>query len=124
MTRYSYLGFAFMAILMLLFGSCAGEMAGAELIQVLQTIYYLHFSINQYTQTLSSIQYLSPVALNNLFMQHKKQNYIGFNNYQKVTFSPEYTEITLIGLSSLLAFIATVPFLLYVFSQYFCKRRL
>ena len=113
-----------MAILMLLFGSCAGEMAGAELIQVLQTIYYLHFSINQYTQTLSSIQYLSPVALNNLFMQHQKQNYIGFNNYQKVTFSPEYTEITLIGLSSLLAFIATVPFLLYVFSQYFCKRRL
>jgi hypothetical protein len=65
-------------------------MAGVELIQVLQTIYYLHYSIEQYSQTISCMQYLSPIALNNLFMQYEHQNYMGFKLYQKVGFSPAY----------------------------------
>jgi len=68
-------------------GSLVREMAGVELIQVLQTIYYLHYSITQYTQTISSMQYLSLVALNNLFMQEESQNYVGFRKYQKIKFS-------------------------------------
>jgi len=75
-------------------------------------IYYLHFSIKNYTQTLSSIQYLSTVALNNLFMQSEHQNYLGFKDYQKVGFSPEYAETALIGLSSFYALGIIIPVLI------------
>lgn len=36
------------------------------------------------------MQYLSPVALNNLFMQEEGQNYAGFQKYQKIKFSSFY----------------------------------
>lgn len=88
--QYAFLGLAGLVIILCLAGSLVREMAGVELIQVLQIIYYLHYSVGQYSQTLSSMQYLSPVSLNNLFMQYDFQNYAGFKQYQKVNFSPAY----------------------------------
>ena len=95
---------------MVVLGSFVREMAGVELLQVLQTIYYLHYSVPQYTQTMSSMQYLSSIALNNLFMQYDYQNYAGFKDYQKVDFSILYAEITLIGLASFFALTLLINF--------------
>ena len=68
------------------------------------------------------MQYLSLVALNNLFMQEEGQNYAGFQKYQKIKFSSFYAEMSLIGITSFLVLSLLTKFIWSRVYQYMKMR--
>ena len=65
--NYVFLTVSIVALVILLLGSYFHRMVGVELINTLQVIYYLHFTLEKYSEGMSSIQCLSLVGLNTLF---------------------------------------------------------
>ena len=66
---YFLLGTSLFALLLLFLGSFYHKMAAVELLHVLQFIYFLQFTLNNYTPNLESFQWLSIVGLCDLFLQ-------------------------------------------------------
>lgn len=66
--RYVLLSSACLSIFLLVVGSWFQKMVGAELINSLQLIYYLHFTSENYTRTMSYFCEMSLLGLSNLFL--------------------------------------------------------
>lgn len=62
---FKVLGFS--ALLIFLLGSFFDRMVGVELLNSLQLIFLLHFTVDYYTSVIGSLQQLSEVCLSFLF---------------------------------------------------------
>ena len=85
--KYFLLGVAALSLLLLIVGSSFHQMVGIELVNCLQVIYYIHYTVQKYTPAFSSLQELSLVGVNDLFLEKNKQNFISNDEFQKVSYS-------------------------------------
>lgn len=100
--RYVLLATASAAIFLLLIGSCLQKMVGVEVISTIQIVYFSHFALKDYSPTLTVFQELSILGFSDLFLQNAFLNVRLTDNYQRVPFSREKSEMGLIILSALL----------------------
>ncbi len=95
-------------------------MVGVELIHPLQLIYYLHFAFKKYSLSISPMQYLSLVTINDLFWSSSHLNLEMFNNFQRADLSIERLQFSylLLGLPVILfAICSLLYFLIYYFGS-------
>lgn len=114
------LGISCASLFLLLVGSFVHKMAGIEFIHCLQLIYYLHFTFKDYTITISSFHSLSFVGFNNLYWQAEHQNVEMMNEYQKIDFSVEYTELTIAFLAAP-TLVALIGSIIYELMKHKCE---
>lgn len=88
------------------------------MINVLQVIYYLHYTAQLYTPASKMFQDLSIFGLNLLFVKKNQVNFSFKETYQKIVFSLNDAETTLLILSSLLGFFITIEILSAILSTF------
>jgi hypothetical protein len=86
---------ACLALFLITVGSWFDRLVGVEVALSLQVIYYSHFSATPYTPALGSLQELSPVGLNLLFLEGWRQNVILSAGFMRSRFSIKQAEATL-----------------------------
>ena len=109
---YFFMSVSFFSVFLVLAGSFAHQMAGAELVHALQVVYYLHYTTTQYSPALSSLQEMSIVALDDLFLGGTSRNVLVDESLQKIDFSMRSAELTILGVSLVLAVLGSVVLLL------------
>lgn len=97
--KVAFVGISFCCLTLLFLGSCVNKMVGVELVHTVQIIYYLHFALPDYSLTLSPLQSLSLVALDNLYWQQDCQSAAMLADFQKVPYSAACSERALLLLA-------------------------
>jgi cysteine-rich repeat protein len=105
---YFFMSVSFFSVFLVLVGSFAHQMAGVELVHALQVVYYLHYTTTRYSPALSSLQEMSIVALDDLFLGGTSRNVLVDESLQKIDFSMRSAELTILGVSLVLAVLGSV----------------
>jgi hypothetical protein len=90
-------------------------MVGAEIVNSLQLVYYLHFTSESYTKAISQFLEMSPLGLSDLFLFGDTQNIIAYGDYSGISFEYLKAEFTLLIAASLLAFLSGISIFFSIF---------
>ncbi len=92
-------------------------MVGVELLNVLQLIFFLHFTEENYTSAFGSIQQMSLACLSPLFVNKEWAGFNFFGKYQNIEYSYEQARILIISISSSLACLGLILLVLHMISE-------
>ena len=84
---YIILAASCLAVAVLVFGSWFHRMVGVEIVQTLQIVYYLHFTVNDYSEGERKYQRISVLTLSNGFKYLSSMNTLLKTDYQILSFS-------------------------------------
>lgn len=91
-------------------------MVGVELLNVLQLIFFLHFTEENYTSAFGSIQQMSLACLSPLFINKDWAGFNFFGEYQIIEYSYGQARFLIVCISSSLACLSLILLTLYVIS--------
>jgi hypothetical protein len=90
--RYLFLSAAALALLLLLVGSWCARMVGAEIVTIIQLMFYLQFTIEFYSYPIQTLLELSLTSVSRLFFSKTNFSFLVVRSYQKLPFSLEQAE--------------------------------
>jgi hypothetical protein len=107
----------FVALGILICGSWVRRMVGVELLNVLQLIFFLHFTEENYTSAFGSIQQMSLACLSPLFINKDREGFIFFGEYQIIEYSYGQARIIIIIISLVLVCLSLFLLISYLISK-------
>lgn len=112
------MGIGCAALFLLVVGSWTHKMVGVEIVHVLQLIFYLHYTLHNYSLPFSSLQSLSLLAVTDLHWQTQHQNVYLDPLYAKTPLSPESSSNTMLFLA-IPALFSIIVFTIYLAAQHY-----
>lgn len=107
------------AVVLLAAGSVSRKMVGVEIVTLLQVVYFLPFAARQLTPAMSALQNMSILSGSSLFLLNTGQNLQLHSMTQKVEFSTEEADLSLMIIALTLASLFLLFFLLFIISRFY-----
>jgi cysteine-rich repeat protein len=115
--KYLFLIIAAFSLLLLLAGSWCLRMAGVEIVIALQILYFLQFTNSRYTYQFQMFLEMSLLGLSDVFLHRTRMGYLFYDQYQKLPFSLEASELTLVVMAVLMGSLGLVQVVGYLMQR-------